>query len=182
MPRSWTTILLVAIPVELAVASDWPAIQDVFRSAGRAAWGEIFPADVLLELEPPERWRGAIGHEGRAGEVWVAREGSLAVGFVVLRPSGDEGALASTGEVDSFYTHPRVWGLGFGRALMSCAVARLALFGFSEATLWTEARNYRPRRFYEASGWALDGTQRRRVLRGAELVEDRFRREFTIYD
>jgi GNAT superfamily N-acetyltransferase len=164
----------VSHTVELSGAEDWSEISEVFRSAGRAAWGEIFPPEVLLELEPPERWRGALGHEGRSGEVWVCRAESRVVGFVVLRPSGDEDALPETGEIDSFYTHPDVWGQGVGRALLASAIERLRSFGFTSATLWTEARNYRPRRFYEAAGWKLDGTQRGRLVRGAELVEDRY--------
>jgi L-amino acid N-acyltransferase YncA len=161
--------------IEPATIDDWPAIRDIFRSAGRAAWQEMFTVESLDALEPPERWRGAIGHTGRSGEVWVARESATAVGFVVIRNSGDDDATPTTGEVDSFYTHPSVWGMGAGQALMAQAIFRLTELGFESATLWTEERNHRPKRFYETAGWAMDGTQRRRSIRGAEIVEGRYR-------
>ncbi len=118
-------------------------------------------------------------------EVWVAKIEGEVVGFVILRPSGDfepspapgggqGGGRPSLGEVDSFYTHPKVWGKGAGRALMDHALTRLAALGFQEATLWTESRNHRPKKFYATYGWRLDGVHRERNLRGTELVEDRY--------
>jgi len=60
---------------------------------------------------------------------------------------------------------------------MAAALTRLRELGFSEATLWTEHRNYRPRRFYECAGWTLDGAERHREYRGTSLIELRYRRK-----
>ena len=52
-----------------------------------------------------------------------------------------------------FDPRPSVWGQGVGRALIAAGTEHLAAAGFEEATLWTEHRNQRPRRFYGAAGW-----------------------------
>ncbi|HEV3484178.1 MAG TPA: GNAT family N-acetyltransferase [Vicinamibacterales bacterium] len=145
-------------------------MRRVFVAAGQTAWNHILPAGTLADLSAPDRW-----HPGHGGDVLVAERAGDIVGFVCLRPSQDEDAGAATAEVDAFYTHPSVWGMGVGRALLTEAVARLAASGFREATLWTERRNERPLRFYHAAGWKLDGTERRRTFRGIELVELRHR-------
>lgn len=150
-------------------------MQDVFRAAGQAAWTEILPADVLSALTPPDRWRDAIELELPEGEVWVAGAGPVTMGFAVLRRSSDDDAASDTGEIDSFYTHPTGWGSGVGRAIMERALQRLFGSGHDEVTLWTEERNYRPRRFYEQSGFELDGAIRERELRDVALRELRYR-------
>jgi hypothetical protein len=42
--------------------------------------------------------------------------------------------------------------------------------------LWTAAKNHRPRRIHEASGWRMDGTDRRPAFGGVGFVEVRYRR------
>jgi ribosomal protein S18 acetylase RimI-like enzyme len=66
-------------------------------------------------------------------------------------------------------------GQGIGRALLAAGLQRLAASGFTEATLWTEHRNHRALRFYQAGGWTFDGRDRRRTYRDTELLELRHR-------
>jgi GNAT superfamily N-acetyltransferase len=160
----------VQIAIRAACDEDRDAMRRVFIEAGRAAWNQILSANALAELSLPDRWRA-----GGGVEVLVAESAGDIVGFICLRPSADDDAGPQIAEVDAFYTHPSVWGRGVGRAVLSAAVARLAASGFREATLWTEYRNHRPLRFYRAAGWKLDGAERRRTFRGAELVELRHR-------
>ena len=87
----------------------------------------------------------------------MAEDEQGVVGFVV--PVGCEIAL--------LYTHPRAWGGGRRRALLAAGEAALRERGCSEATLWTEERNERPRRFYEAAGWRSTRRARARVERRA---------------
>jgi GNAT superfamily N-acetyltransferase len=145
-------------------------MREIFSQAGQAAWAEILPAEVVADLNAPDRW-----HPHNGGNVLVAESASLVVGFVSLRGSGDEDAAPTTGELDACYVHPSIWGRGVGQALLAAAVTQLAASGFKEATLWTEHRNHRPLRFYRAAGWRLDGAERRRVFRGADLLELRHR-------
>ena len=149
---------------------DWDAMRRVFVAAGQAAWKHILPVRTLADLSVPDRW-----HPANGANVLVVERAADVVGFVCLRRSGDEDAGPDIGEVDACYTHPAVWGMSIGRALLSAAVARLAASGFREATLWTEHRNERPLRFYSAAGWTLDGAERRRIVGGTELLELRHR-------
>src|SRR5262249_41645048 len=145
-------------------------MRQVFAAAGQAAWGHILPADTLANPTPPERW-----HPANGADVLVAEIDRALVGFACVCASQDADANSTIGEIDSFYTHPSVWGHGAGRALMTAALTRLAKLGFTEATLWTEHRNHRPRHFYERAGWTLDGAEGRRNFRGTELLELRYR-------
>lgn len=167
--------------VAAATPADWERMREIFRAAGRVAWSSIFDPEGLVVLEPPARWRDLIGRQLPEAEVWIAKHApnEPAAGFVVIRASRDVDASAQTGEVDSFYTHPDLWGVGAGRLLMTQALHRLSGFGFREATLWTETRNERARAFYERAGFRLDGAERRRTLRGTDLVEDRWRKILT---
>jgi GNAT superfamily N-acetyltransferase len=130
-------------------------MADLFMAAARAAWG-FAGEDALARMRAPAFTGGEI----------VAVEADEVVGFVV--PAGCE--------IDLLYTHPRAWGSGAGRALLAAGEAALRDAGCAEATLWTEERNERPRRFYEAAGWRADGEVRERVWNGAPLRELLYRK------
>jgi GNAT superfamily N-acetyltransferase len=161
--------------VRRASYDDLEAMTEAKHAAGIAAWPHILPAETLQRLGMPERWWQAIGKQDDRRAVFVAEDGRGVVGFAIVRPSGDEDADRSIGELDGFYTHPSVWGRGAGRELLREAVTFLRETGFREATLWTAEQNHRPRRVYEAAGWHADGTTRRRSLDGVEFVELRYR-------
>jgi GNAT superfamily N-acetyltransferase len=141
--------------VRAAEPADYDAMGDVFLAAGRAAWGFAGP-EALAAMRAPAFTGGELLAEDEHG----------VVGFVI----------AMRCEIDLLYTHPRVWGSGLGRELLAAGEAQLREAGCSEATLWTEERNERPRRFYEAAGWVLDGEARERVWNGAPLRELRYRK------
>ena len=116
-----------------AEPADHAAMAELFLAAGRAAWG--FAGDEALAGMRAPAFTG--------GEI-VAEDETGVIGFVV--PSAARSTL--------LYTHPRTWGSGAGRALLAAGEAALREAGCAEATLWTEERNERPRRFYEAAGLA----------------------------
>ena len=138
-----------------AEAADYAAMAELFLAAGRAAWG-FAGEEALAGMRAPAFTGGEI----------VAEEAGEVIGFVV--PAACEIAL--------LYTHPRTWGSGAGRALLAAGEATLRERGCTEATLWTEERNERPRRFYEAAGWKADGEAQERVWNGAPLRELRYRK------
>jgi len=80
------------------------------------------------------------------------------------------------GEVPAIYARQRVWGTGVGRTLMTDGLAILARGGFSTVALWVLDTNDRARRFYEAGGWAWDGTAKDAEIGGATITELRYRR------
>jgi GNAT superfamily N-acetyltransferase len=161
--------------IRRARRSDLGEMRRVFLVAGQAAWPHIIPPEELARNEPPSRWRGAVETSDGRTAVFVAEHEGDVVGFAILRPSGDEDAVATVGELDGLYTHSSVWGQGFGRALLDEALAFAREVGFREATLWTAEANHRPRRIYERGGWRLDGGRRERVHLGASFVELRYR-------
>lgn len=165
----------MSLRIRLASETDLSAMVAIKHDAGLAAWPHILPVEVLEQLPFPARWEAALeGGEPRT-RVLVAELDGHVVGFAITRPSGDEDARPETGELDGFYTHPRAWGVGAGRALLAAAVEALRDAGFDDATLWTAAMNHRPRRIYETAGWRVDGTERRRSFGGVEFTEVRYR-------
>lgn len=158
-----------------ATAADLPALAAVKHDAGLAAWQHILPHHVLESLPLPERWAAAIASPEPRSEVLVAESGRRVIGFAITRPSGDEDASDSTGELDGFYVEPASWGVGAGRSLLAAATKRLHDAGFIDATLWTAEENHRPRRIYKIAGWRPDGADRHRELGGAGFVEVRYR-------
>jgi GNAT superfamily N-acetyltransferase len=114
-----------------------------------------------------------IGHARRspgdrfdAAEIaLVAADGDEVVGF----------AFAGGCELQFFYTHPRVWGRGFGRALLAAAEDALRAAGCTEALVYTEERNERPLRVYQAAGWREDGHVTERDWLGVPIRETRLR-------
>jgi RimJ/RimL family protein N-acetyltransferase len=59
--------------------------------------------------------------------------------------------------------------------LLDAGVRRLRDAGCREAILWTEERNHRPRRVYEANGWRADGATKDRTYLDAPIREVRYR-------
>jgi len=141
--------------VRAAEPADHDAMAEVFLAAGRAAWG-FAGEEALAAMRAPFFGRGEL----------VAEDESGVLGFVA--------AVAC--EIDLLYTHPRAWGSGAGRALLAAGEAALRESGCTSATLWTEERNERARRVYEAAGWRTDGEAKERVWNGAPLRELRYRK------
>jgi GNAT superfamily N-acetyltransferase len=141
--------------VRAAEAADHDAMAAVFLAAARAAWGFAGEA-ALAAMRAPVFGRGEIVAEDEEGVVGLVAPVAC--------------------EIDLLYTHPRAWGSGVGRVLLAAGEASLREAGCAEATLWTEERNERPRRVYEAAGWRADGEVRERVWNGAPLRELRYRK------
>jgi ribosomal protein S18 acetylase RimI-like enzyme len=79
------------------------------------------------------------------------------------------------GEIFACYVHPDWWRKGTGRLLMGRAIDGLVRSGRDDISLWVLEANARARRFYEAFGFAPDGT-RKLVSFGVPVPEVRYRR------
>jgi ribosomal protein S18 acetylase RimI-like enzyme len=168
---------VTGVTIRRAQTSDAPAMAELYIAAAREGWSHIYPADALAQLRAPEaRMVEEIEDTSARRSVLVAVLDSEVVGFAVTRPSHDEDESSeSIGELDTFYSHPRVWGRGVGRALMREALAALRASGFTEATLWTAEENHRPRAVYEAAGWRTDGAVKENTHLGVSVTELRHR-------
>jgi GNAT superfamily N-acetyltransferase len=163
------------VSIRLAVPADVPAMQQIFREAGALAWAHIFSEEGLAKLNPPVRWAEAVVIQTpERPQVLVAEQDGAVVGFAVIRQSPDPDCDIHTGELDSFYTHPDVWGQGAGRELLQAATDLLREQGYRRAKVWTAELNHRPRQVYEAAGWQLDGASRKRTVHETEFVELRY--------
>jgi GNAT superfamily N-acetyltransferase len=140
-----------------ARTDDEAEILRIFAAAARAAWAHILSTEAFDEIDA--RRKMPWGME----EVFVAEQDGAVVGFAQAR--------LETCELHLLYTDPAVWGGGAGRLLMDAALARLHAHGCTDAFLWTEERNDRPRRVYERYGWTLSGRRRERDVHGCALVE-----------
>ena len=144
------------LPTADTATRNIPPIYDGLRPEDRAAY-----------------WDGVLRREDRRGAVLVAERAGEVVGFAAAGPSPDpEGA----GELFAIDLDPAHWGTGAGRALLEAAQAELDRLGFDESVLWVLPGNARARRFYEAAGWAADGTERTIEVEGMTLPEVRYRR------
>jgi GNAT superfamily N-acetyltransferase len=142
-----------------ATPEDLPAIEALQHASARVAFAHIGPVD---RMQPPDfsSWFEA------AETALVAELDGAVVGF----------AFVGACELQLFYTHPDVWGRGIGRTLLAAAEDALRAAGCEEAIVYTEERNWRPLRVYEAAGWKPDGTVREREWLGVALREPRLRK------
>jgi GNAT superfamily N-acetyltransferase len=109
---------------------------------------------------------------------WVAELDGAIVGFVGIGPSRDP-IDPELGELDTIAVEPSHWRSGIGQRLMSIAIEHLIADSYHQAVVWTLANYPRGQRFYEATGWSLDGGTRdqdrqiryRRNLAQLQIVE-----------
>jgi L-amino acid N-acyltransferase YncA len=167
---------MTALEVRCADERDVETMAAIYVTAARQGWAHIFGEQNLETVAPPvDHLRDQVASTDPRHQVFVADRQGRMVAYAVIRPSQDEDADSSVGELDALYCDPSVWGQGVGRALMASAIEALRESGFAEATLWTSPANHRPRRIYEAAGWTLDGTTRDKPWRGTNWLDLRYR-------
>ena len=151
----------MASAIREAVPGDARAIAEIHVRSWQATYrGQLTDEylDGLTVEDRVEQHRRSL-EEPRAGwTTWVVDEGEGPVGFAVTGPSEDADAGERTAELYAIYLDPERLGTGTGRRLFEHAVEDLRSRGFRAATLWVLETNERARGFYEAAGWAHDGT------------------------
>ena len=139
---------------------DLPAIAALQLASAREAYAHIGPVE---RLEPRD---------------WAADLAAAATALVAVDEDRGVVGFAFVGdcELQFFFTHPRVWGRGFGRALLAAAEDALRAAGCDEAFVYTEDRNHRPLAIYHAAGWREDGEAKEREWLGVPIREPRLRK------
>jgi ribosomal protein S18 acetylase RimI-like enzyme len=184
----WTEVrrfeTLSGVDLRCAVAADLASIAGVHVRAWQETYGGQLGQGYLDGLSVDDRTR--TWQEWTARAEWpnpdllvLTDDDEAIVGFATTRSSHDPDAAASTAEVPAINTRQRVWGRGWGRALMAAAMARLRAAGCRHATLSVLETNDRARRFYEAAGWRWDGTTKPAVIGGQDVTQVRYRVELT---
>jgi GNAT superfamily N-acetyltransferase len=150
-------------------AEDARAVARVHVETWQQAYDHVFPRERLDAISVEDRVRFWQPETSLVADV----AGTI-VGFVSVGPSRDPDA---DGELYAIYVHPTHWGTGVGRALMEAGEERLRELGHRDVILWVLADNPRARRFYEAAGWFLDGTERSGEHLGVRTREVRYRKQ-----
>ncbi len=144
---------------ERAIAELVGACDESYRAWTSPGWEPPPPGREL------DRWRGRITD----GSWWTriaVEPGGRAVGLVcftqaLAQEEGDHhvGApIPGRAHVSAVFTHPDRWREGIAAGLLAHAEQRMRAEGYREVQLWTP-RDAPARRFYEATGWRLDGRE-----------------------
>ncbi len=151
------------LTVRAATLDDAEDIVRINVHGWQRAYAGIVPQDVLDAMESDgraDRYRHRMRHAD-GFEHLVATQDGRVIGYVSCgnyRIGQDDWTLhQKVGEIVAIYVEPARWGTGAGRALMAAALRRLADRGFREVRLWVLAANDQARRFYERTGFTLDG-------------------------
>ena len=151
--------------VRRATTDDVDAIVTLHARSWQVAYRGLIP-DAMIDrvtsqrAARTERIRAVVTDADDPRRAWVVVDRGAVVGFSIVGPSRDPDAADDTGEVHTIYLDPDAFGMGIGRMLFSRVTQDLCDCGFRRATLWVLEGNARARRFYEAAGWAFDGTTR----------------------
>ena len=149
-----------------ATVADARAIAEVHVEGWAWGYRGLLPDSVIEALDVDERerqWIKGFTEDWHDGDACVVAEDGTGrvIGFAAAGPAGDEHITPppGAGEVYSIYLRDGAQGSGVGRALFARAEEALRANGFGTAVLWVLEDNDRARRFYEAAGWAWDGTR-----------------------
>lgn len=181
------------------------SVGSMTGSAVRIRRGEPGDADVLARVQI-ETWRAAYRglvprsrldalDRQRLAPVWdeILRGGGPVPGSTTLVADGEAGvcgyacfgramgwpppAPSATAELYALYARPGEWGRGVGSALTRAMDPVLRELGHASVLLWVLRGNARARRFYERTGWVLDGGERRHEAPDLPVPAVRYRRD-----
>src|SRR5262245_49657396 len=141
------------VSIRPAGVDDAARVTQIYVDSWNAGFGDLMPPAVLDDARIA-RWAGDLA----AGKWWVAERDGIIAGFTGIGPSRDP-IDPQLGELDTIAVDPPYWRTGVGTALMDKAIVELAA-DYPEAILWTLAIYPQGQRFYEATGWHVDGNTR----------------------
>lgn len=170
-------------PVRRAGPADAEAIADAHVRGWQTAYRGIVPDSFLDGLDLARRadgWRERLSAPGDPTPglgTWVVEAPDGVAGFVDAGPARAEPIEppAGAGEIYAIYLRPERRGEGYGRALLTTALAELSEARLTPVVLWVLEGNPLGRRFYESAGFRPDGTAGPIDIAGAVLPELRYR-------
>jgi ribosomal protein S18 acetylase RimI-like enzyme len=164
------------VTIRPATAQDAPAIGRISVRVWQSAYRGQMPDEYLDGLRWEDRagnWHRMLSQPGDRTSMLVIEQEHTIIGFASIGPADEpEGA----GELYIINIEPDSWGTGAGRALLNAAQHELVQLGYTEAILWVLPTNTRARKFYEATGWTADGSERTAEVMGVVVPELRYRR------
>ncbi|HUR48506.1 MAG TPA: GNAT family N-acetyltransferase [Acidimicrobiales bacterium] len=171
----------MSIDVRAAVVADYEEIGRVHVETWQVCYRGQIPDEILDSLSVAHRadqWHRRLSADPVEGAVFVAEDDAGIVGFASCSQARGEYAIEGSGEIEAIYLDPRRWRSGIGSRLLQVTEARLKDDGYRDAMLWVLTANERARRFYEAKGWAFDGTEKMYRRDGHDIPELRYIKKF----
>jgi ribosomal protein S18 acetylase RimI-like enzyme len=164
------------VNIRPACLEDAATLAAIHVYTWQVAYQGLIAADYLASLSVAQRrtrWEERL--RTHPDDTLVCAAGQQPVGFVVLGPARSEDELPSgTGEVYALYLAPEYWGRGAGRQLMTAALDELRRRGYSAAIVWVLRDNLRARRFYERTGFVIDGVEKVERIGEDDLAHVRY--------
>ncbi len=164
--------------IRIANTADASKIAQVHVETWRGAYRGLMP-EAVLDAQSTEQ-RTSFWHERLAQKrntILVAEDREV-FGFCNLIQSRDKDANETTAEIAAIYVLSAHWRRGAGRALCDHALAEAQRQGYQVVTLWVLVSNEKAARFYEATGFILDGaTKTEKAADGSNLHEVRLRKQ-----
>jgi GntR family transcriptional regulator len=159
-----------------ASAEDAVALAAVFASAWRGGYRSIVPDDVIDALDEDDLagWLRTLVTGSDQTTLVCQSPDDRVLGFVRY---GNDPGDPRDGHIYALYVDAEHSGRGYGRRLLTRALADLGLRGHDVVTLWVFEANAPARRLYESEGFRPDGAQR--VEPEYRADEIRLRREAT---
>ncbi len=164
-----------------ANVGDAEAVAEISRRGWATAYADLLPGSFLARhFDAPlaEEWRQYLQSMPAKHTLLVAEHAGDVVGFIRFGPCEETPEAESEAEIYGFYVMPQRIGEGIGRSLLAAAVGSLRQQAYVSVVLWTFSGNGRAERFYERSGFRLDGATRPEEDSGVE--ETRWRAQLTM--
>ena len=92
----------------------------------------------------------------------------------MLLPCGRDSGTSNYGEICALYLLPDYFGKGYAKPLFERAVEELRYMGFNRQYLWVLTENIRARKFYEKSGFHINGETRNITISDKSLQETKY--------
>ncbi len=148
--------------IRRAGSGDAETVGRIHVESWNVAYRGIMPDDVIARTDLA--YRTALWAERIADPEWpvyLIEAHGQGVAFCQMIPTKDSDDDATrVGHITSLHVLPDLRGHGYGRALMDHVLEEFRRRGFAEVTLWVLEENWNARRFYEKSGFRLDGGSR----------------------
>ena len=137
--------------------ADIDAIVRIFRACWQVSYRNLLSEEVrsaMTQERAYELWSPTTQNDR---ETLIAEIESDPVGMARI---GSDPDFPNRGHLFSLYIHPEDAGKGFGKALLTAALAELKERNFIEISLWVFQENLGARGIYEKMGFVPTGRQR----------------------
>jgi len=153
-----------------ASADDATAIAYILVKSWQVAYRGIMPDELLDNISVKQREEGWRLHLKSAGEAYLVRSSSAAIGVIEISDFRDAiPEFSGWGEIPVIYLLPEYYGLGLGGRLMQFALVLLAERGRENVGIWVLEKNTRAIGFYQKHGFLR--SEHSKVHKPTGLVE-----------